>query len=359
MNYASRLSRLRRAVKTHKCDAFVTNSLKNLRYLCGFTGTAGMAVVTPKAAYFLTDFRYQQQAMAQVPEEFVVLISKVALWQEAAQLLDGNATRIAFEAEHTSVAAWQENKGYFPSAELIPTVGLIEGLRLQKDDDEIKILRRAIKVADEAVKHVFGILRPGLTEREVEAELLHQIKSRGASGPSFEFIVASGVRGALPHGVASDKVLEAGDMVTIDMGAKVDGYCSDLTRTVCLGKPTKEQQNIYEIVWRAQTEAAAQMRPGQSCKAADKVARDIITEAGYGEYFGHGLGHGVGLQIHEAPRVSARSKEKLKAGNVVSCEPGIYIPDWGGVRIEDLVLITPEGNQILSKAPKPRKMLAL
>lgn len=359
MNYSSRLDALRAAFSAEKCDALVVSNLVNVRYLSGFTGSSGMVVVTQNEAHFITDFRYQQQAQQQVTPEYSRVIAKRGLWQEAAKMLKKNATKIGFESEHTSVASWQENQKLFARAELVSIFQLVEKLRLKKDYDEMEIMRRATQVADEAMEFVLGVLRPGLSEKEVADELLNQIKLRGASGPSFDFIVASGVRGALPHGVASEKIIEKGDMVTIDMGAIVDGYCSDMTRTVCIGKPTHEQQKIYEIVWRAQTEAAEKMCAGQSCKAADKVARDIIKEAGYGEYFGHGLGHGVGLQIHEAPRVSHLGKGKLQSGNVVSCEPGIYIPDWGGVRIEDLLLIEIGGAEILNTASKPRKIMAV
>ena len=356
MNTSSRLALLRAAFSGLNCDAVVIANLANVRYLCGFTGSAGMVVISKDKAFFITDFRYQQQAALQVPPEYSVVVAKKGLWPEAAKILKKSA-KIGFEAEHTSVAAWEENKKLFAPRELVATSRLIENLRMQKDEGEVEIMKRAIRVADEAMEYIFGVLRPGLSEREVSDELLHQIKQRGASGPSFDFIVASGARGALPHGVASDKVLQLGEMVTIDMGAIVDGYCSDLTRTVCIGKPTRQQQKIYEIVWQAQTESSAKLRAGMGCKAADKIARDIISQAGYKDHFGHGLGHGVGMQIHEPPRVSHLGKGKLQIGNVVSCEPGIYIPDWGGVRIEDLLLITKTGAEILSGAPKPRKLI--
>ena len=361
MNYFSRFSLLCAALKTQNCDAIVVSNLTNVRYLCGFTGSAGMIVITRGKAFFITDFRYQEQAASQVPSEYSVAIAKKGLWQEARRILKSNlknkSAKIGFEAEHTSVAAWEENKKLFAPVELVATSRIVENLRMQKDEGELEIMKRAIRVADEAMEYIFGVLRPGLSEREVSDELLHQIKQRGASGPSFDFIVASGARGALPHGVASDKVLQLGEMVTIDMGAIVDGYCSDLTRTVCIGKPTRQQQKIYEIVWQAQTESAAKFRAGMGCKAADKIARGIISQAGYKDHFGHGLGHGVGMQIHEPPRVSPLGKGKLQIGSVVSCEPGIYIPDWGGVRIEDLLLITKTGAEILSGAPKPRKLI--
>jgi Xaa-Pro aminopeptidase len=363
MDYASRLAALRAAFAAEKCEALLVSNLVNVRYLCGFTGSSGMLYVSKNDAHFITDFRYQQQAETQVAREYSRVIARRGLWQEAAKIAKKKtrkkAAQIGFESEHTSVASWQGAQPLFEPAGLISTFQLVEKLRLQKDDDELEIMRRAIQVADQAMEFVLGVLRPGLSETEVASELLNQIKQRGASGPSFDFIVASGVRGALPHGVASAKIIDKGDMVTIDMGAIVDGYCSDMTRTVCVGKPTREQQKIYEIVWHAQTEASEKMRAGQSCKAADKVARDIISKAGYGEFFGHGLGHGVGMQIHEAPRVSQLGKGKLQTGSVVSCEPGIYIPDWGGVRIEDLLLIKKGGAEILNKASKPRKILVV
>lgn len=359
MNYSSRLQSLRQAFKEKQCTSAIISNLINVRYLTGFTGTSGMVVLTKNAAFFLTDFRYEQQAAGQVFDGYSVAIAQQNLWGEAAALLKERSQKIGFEAEHTSFALWQENKDRFAFAELVPTSNLVEGLRLHKDEGELAIMRRAIAIADEAMEAVLKVLRPGLTEQEVADELLHQIKTRGASGPSFDFIVASGERGALPHGVASEKTLQAGEMVTIDMGAVFEGYCSDLTRTVCLGKPTAEQQKVYGVVWQAQTAAAEQMRAGLSCRDADKVARDIIAEAGYGKYFGHGLGHGVGMEIHEAPRVSSLGSGELQAGNVVSCEPGIYIPEWGGVRIEDLLLIEEGGAQILSQSPKPEKILEL
>lgn len=360
MDYASRLTKLRHTFKKLKCDAFCVSHGTNVKYLTGFSGTSGMAIITPDAAYFLTDFRYQSQAAQQVPKEYSVVIAKRGLWKEAAKVLKASgAKNIGFEAEHTSVAAHEEIQEFFKPLQTVSTSKAIENLRLVKDADEMEILRHAIKIADDTFDYICGVLRPGISEIEVASEIENYMKSQGASGTSFDTIVASGVRSALPHGVASSKVLAHGEMVTIDMGARFNGYCSDMTRTVCLGKPTSEQQKIYEIVWRAQRLAAAEFRPGLSCKAADKIARDYISEAGYGEYFGHGLGHGVGMDIHENPRVSFLGKGKLQVGNVVSCEPGIYLENWGGVRIEDLILITPDGGEILCKAPKPRKILIL
>jgi Xaa-Pro aminopeptidase len=361
MNYTHRLANIRRALgHANKCDALVVSDLTNVRYLCGYTGTAGVAIVTPQEAWFLTDFRYQSQAAQQVPGEYSIVIAERGLWREVARLLKkAGAGQIAFEAEHTSVAMLEEIESLIKPAQAVATKRLVEDLRLRKDEDEIAIIRQAVQIIDDCFEYICGVMKPGMSERDVAAELLQQMRVRGASGPSFETIVASGARGALPHGVASDKKLSAGEMVTIDMGAVFNGYCSDCTRTVALGKVSREQQKIYETVWRAQTEAAAALKPGLSCKAADAVARKVIDEAGYGQYFGHGLGHGVGLEIHEQPRLSKLGKGTLKPGMIVTCEPGIYIEGLGGVRIEDMLVVTRDGAETLTGARKPRKIIAL
>jgi Xaa-Pro aminopeptidase len=357
MNYSARLTALRQALPKLKCDALAVSNLTNVRYLCGYTGTSGLAVVSDSEAFFITDFRYQAQAAAQVPAEYSILIAEKGLWKEAARLLKKKAARVGFEAEHLAVAAWQEITEQIKPAELVSTLRAVEELRLIKDQDELEIIRRAVRVADEAFASVVQKLRPGRAEWEVAEELRVAMQGRGASGPSFTTIVASGARSALPHGVASDKKLEKGDLVTVDMGAIVDGYCSDMTRTVCLGRPTREQQKIYRTVWRAQVAAVEALRPGLGCKEADAIARRVIEEAGYGEAFGHGLGHGVGLDIHEAPRLSRLGKGKLQRGMVVTAEPGIYVEGTGGVRIEDMLVITADGAEILTGTPKPEKLL--
>jgi Xaa-Pro aminopeptidase len=360
MNTQSRLNQLRATLGK---DALVIANAHNVRYLTGFTGSSGMCLVTPTRAWFITDFRYREQA-AQQTRGWEIVIAEKGLWKEVARLAKkSKITQLGFEAEHTSVAALEdaqlELNSKIGAIETLATRRAVEDLRLVKDDEELAIIQRAVDVIDDVFEYICGFLKPGLREREVSDEISFQMRQRGASGPSFTTIVASGTRGALPHGIASDKVIDAGDMVTIDMGAIVDGYCSDCTRTVCIGKPTRQQQKIYETVWLAQTEAAAALRPGLSCKAADGIARKIIEEAGYGEAFGHGLGHGVGIEIHEMPRLSKLGKGKLAVGNVVTCEPGIYLAEWGGVRIEDMLVITPDGARTLTACAKPRKMLSL
>lgn len=242
MNYELRLKNLRRSLSKLKADALVISHLTNVRYLSSYTGTAGMLVVTASDAWFITDFRYQAQAALQIGPYYNIVIADRGLWPEAASLLKkAGAKTIAFEAEHTSVATLEEIEKLIKPATAVSTIKVVEELRLYKDADEIAVIKRAVKVIDEAFADICKFIKPGLTEIEVSDELTRLMRLRGASGPSFDTIVASGARGALPHGVASDKKIELGDMITIDMGAIVDGYCSDCTRTVVLGKPTKEQ----------------------------------------------------------------------------------------------------------------------
>ena len=358
MNYSGRLQKLRDKLPSLECDAIVVSNLTNVRYLCGFTGSSGMLVVTRDEAHFISDFRYRAQAAQQVPREYSIVIAEKGLWLQAAILTESVET-VGFEAEHISVATMEEIGELMPQVHLWATKRAVEDLRLIKDADEIAVIERAVKVIDETFAQILRVLDVGQTERFVALELERIMRELGASAPSFEIIVASGVRGALPHGIASEKTLERGDMITIDMGAIVDGYCSDCTRTVCLGAPTAEQQRIYETVWDAQVAASSALKPGLSCVEADNVARAIITEAGFGDAFGHGLGHGVGLEIHEQPRLSQLGKGELQSGMIVTCEPGIYLENWGGVRIEDMLVIEENGARVLTKAHKPREIVVV
>lgn len=358
MNYATRIHNLRAAMGALHLQAFAVTHLTNVRYLSGYTGTAGMLLCLPDTTYFLTDFRYRTQAASQVGDLAHIVIADKGMWKEAAKLLKKHGVeRVGFEAEHTSVAAHEDIGRTIAPTRTVAATGTVEKLRLIKEEDELVIMREAARIADKAFAHALNLLKPGISELEVANQIELKIRELGGQGTSFDTIVASGTRSALPHGVASEKLLEKGDMVTIDMGARFAGYCSDMTRTVCLGKASKRHKEIYALTHRAQVAASAAMRPGFGCKAADAVAREIITEAGYGEYFGHGLGHGVGMDIHEQPRLSKLGKGKLAAGMVVTSEPGIYLPEWGGVRIEDMLVITPEGVEILTGTPKPAKLL--
>lgn len=359
MNYSARLDKLRHQLKKLKCDAIAITHGTNVRYLTGFTGTSGMVLVTRSGPhFFVTDFRYRTQAASQTGDHTQVVIAEKGLWKESARVLKkAGVGRIGFEAEHTSVAAWEEIKKLVAPAETVSTTRAVEDMRLFKDEDEIAIIREAVRVADETFAYALSELRPGRTELEISTLIEAKIRDLGGQGTSFDTIVASGTRSALPHGVASSKTLEMGDMVTIDMGARFNGYCSDMTRTVCLGKATPQQKEIYALTYQAQVTAAEALRPGLGCKAADKIARDVIDAAGHKKEFGHGLGHGVGMDIHEQPRLSKLGKGKLAAGMVVTCEPGIYIPEWGGVRIEDMLLVTEDGATILTGTEKPAELL--
>ena len=359
MNYSLRLDKLRKALPALECDALVVTNLTNVRYGCGFSGSSGLMIVTNEIFYFVTDFRYQAQAAQQVAAECEIVIAREGLWKEAARLLNTKGLRVGFEAEHISVATRDEIAELLPDAQLVATKRAVEGLRLFKDAEEIAVIERAVEVIDSCFEAICRVLEPGQSERFIAQTLHDMMRERGATGPSFDTIVASGVRGALPHGIASDKTIERGEMITIDMGAVVDGYCSDCTRTVCLGAPTTEQQRIYGIVWDAQVAAANAFRPGLSCFDADEIARAIIRDAGLVEAFGHGLGHGVGMEIHEQPRLSFLGKDDLQAGMVVTCEPGIYLEGWGGVRIEDMLTVTEDGNRVLTRARKPREIIVL
>jgi len=358
MDYTKRLQNLRRHLP-RQCDAIFINHLVNVRYLCGFTGTAGALLITRDAAHFLTDSRYSAQAAQQIPDDYEVHINNKNPWHCLAPLLPKSAETLAFESEHTSVATAEDAASKLKKIQLLPQRDLVEKLRLIKDDEELAIIQRAAIVADQCFDYICGELRPGLREDEVSLMMETFMREQGASGPSFTFIVASGERSALPHGVASSKVLSSGDLVTLDIGAIVDGYCSDLTRTVCLGKATAKQKKIYRTVWNAQTKSLQAIKASARCTAVDKVARDIIADAGYGDYFGHGLGHGVGIDIHEQPRLSPLGKGTLKENMVVTCEPGIYIDGWGGVRIEDLIVVGKDGPKVLSHCAKPAKIIEL
>jgi Xaa-Pro aminopeptidase len=243
-------------------------------------------------------------------------------------------------------------KDLLPKVDFRPTENLIESLSVRKDSEEIKHIRKAVRIADKAFSDILDRIKPGVREKDIAFELEYNMRSQGAEGAAFDLIVASGQRSSMPHGVASAKKLRKGDFVTLDFGCFYRGYASDITRTVVLGKATKRQKTIYEVVLAAQKKACKAVRPGLHCSRLDGVAREIIMKAGFGDNFGHGLGHGIGLKVHDNPTLNPRSTDVLLEGMVTTIEPGIYIPNWGGVRIEDDVLVTSSGGQVLSKSPK-------
>ena len=338
-------------MQSENIDGMLITSPSNLRYMAQFTGTAGIALVTPGNAIFITDFRYTEQAREQA-KNYEIIEHKGNLPDELAkQIKRLGVQRLGFEQEHVTYAAYALYKKKL-AIDFVPTANLIEKLRLVKDESEIQVLKEAAKIADDAFQHILAHIKPGVSERAVANELEFFMRNQGADSSSFDMIVASGTRSALPHGVASDKIIEKGDMVTLDFGAYYKGYCSDLTRTIAVGEPNEKLKEIYSIVLEAQKLALEKIKPGMSCKEADAIPRNYIRDHGYGNYFGHSTGHGIGLDIHEGPTLSTRSTQLLEKGMVVTVEPGIYISGIGGVRIEDDIVLTEQGNERLTHAPK-------
>jgi Xaa-Pro aminopeptidase len=348
---SQRIEKLRKALAEQGVDAIITESPENRRYISGFTGSTGWAIVSAEHAVFVTDFRYIDQAKAECPGFAVVDHERKPVEAIYQQLKAIGVKKLAFEKK-LSYAVYEAWKEAFSGIELVPTSLLIEQLRLYKDEAEIATIRQAVKIADDAFSHILSFIKPGVREVDVALELEFFMRRQGAESSSFGIIVASGERGALPHGRASEKVIQAGEMVTLDFGALYKGYVSDITRTVAVGEPHPRMKEIYDIVLRAQINGVGKLQPGMSGKEADALTRDLITEAGYAENYGHGTGHGIGLEVHEGPSLSRASTYILQPGMVVTVEPGIYISGLGGVRIEDDVLITENGCEILTKSTK-------
>nr|WP_093791980.1 Xaa-Pro peptidase family protein [Sporomusa acidovorans] len=345
-----RLANIHKLIAEYDLDAIIVTKPENRRYFSGFTGSAGLLLIGKKTQMLFTDFRYIEQAKAQAPEYKIVRHGTAVfdIVADTAKKLD--ITRIGFESDFVTWDIYQMVKESFKSVELRPIK--LDALRRKKDKDELKLLRKAVEIADAAFNQVITIIKPGITELEIALELEYQMRKFGSEKPAFDTIVASGDRGAMPHGQASDRVIEAGDFITMDFGAVYRGYHSDITRTVVAGKANDKQREIYNIVLNSQLAGIKAVVAGKTGKEVDAVARRIITDAGYGDYFGHGLGHGVGLYIHEEPRLSPASDSILSTGMVVSVEPGIYLPGWGGVRIEDLVVVSDTGCEILTASKK-------
>ena len=358
METGLRADRLRAGLAGAGCEALLVTRLVNIRYLTGFTGSAAMLLVTPDDLVFVTDGRYGEQSAEQLGAAGVVAAIEVSTTlagqQAALQAAVRGVTRLGLEAESVS---WAQQRRFasdwFPDAELVPTVGLVDDLRRVKDAGEVARMQAAAAAADGALATVRPMLAEHPEEREVALALEVEMRRAGASGPSFETIVAAGPNGAKPHARPSSRRIERGELVVIDFGAVVDGYCSDMTRTVCVGEPTSATaRRMVEVVATSQRAGVAAVAAGVTGKAVDEACRAVITEAGWADAFVHGTGHGVGLEIHEAPRVSSTSTDTLAPGHVVTVEPGVYLPDEGGVRIEDTVIVTNSGCTPLTHAPK-------
>lgn len=350
--FINRIKKLRTKIREQELEGILITNLNNCRYLSGFTGSSVALFITDESAILMTDFRYREQAANQAPNFQIEqvdsnfnlglsnLINKIGL------------ERIGFETEYISYAVYYSYFDTIRTTRLIPTEGLVEEIRMEKDEQEIQLIKKAAAIADNAFNYIITQIKPGVTEKFLAWELEKFMRENGAEKLAFDTIIASGERGALPHGLASERKIQRGDLVTLDFGAVFNGYNSDLTRTVAVGVICKEQKEVYELVLESQKKAIDELTPGSKGKEIDAVARRIIAGKGYSQYFGHGLGHGVGLEVHEQPRLNKISEVILKPGMVVTIEPGVYIPNRFGLRIEDMAVLTEEGCEILTATQK-------
>lgn len=346
-----KLQQLRAQFNEHQIDAMLVTNPINVSYLSGFTGDDSYILVTKDEAIFLTDARYTEQVKHET-EGFRLVERKSTLLEEVIrEVKETNVKTVGFEEEYVTFATYQLFEKYI-DAKMVGVAGSIEKLRLIKTPEEIKIIKVACGIVDQTFDYILSFIKPGMTELQVSNEMEHHMRKLGAKSSSFDTIVASGWRSALPHGTATDKIIEKGDIVTLDFGALYNGYISDTTRTIAVGEPSDQLKEIYDIVLNAQIRGVDALKPGMTGKEADAVTRDYITKHGYGEAFGHSTGHGIGREVHEAPGLSHRSSTVLQPGMCVTCEPGIYIPGVGGVRIEDDVLITETGHEVLTRSKK-------
>lgn len=347
-----RIDRIRPLLAEHDADAALLTFLPDIRWACGFSGSNGVLLVQPDRADFFSDGRYDAQARRQVTGA-TVHIPGYQIVQHLAEegFLDG-VGRLAYQADHVTVAQLHEWQDRFPEVDWVEAPQLLQRLVGSKDEAEVARIERAQAVTDAVFEELLAFIQPGMTEQDIAAEIVYQHLKRGAEKMSFEPIVASGPNSALPHARPSDKIIETGEMVVLDFGCFLDGYASDMTRTIAVGEPGDEARQVYALVLEAQRAALEAAHAGMSSKALDGVARDHIDAGGYGDYFSHGLGHGVGLQIHEWPRLSYHVDDELPAGATVTIEPGVYLPDRFGVRIEDIIVLREGGHENLTASPK-------
>lgn len=361
LDHRGRLARVQAGLEAAEVDALLVTRLDHVRYLTGFTGSAAVLLVRPGAATFVTDGRYRTQSAAQLaaagldgPEgpELVVVLSRDEERERVAAAAAG-CRRVGLEAAAVTWAQLRDFEGrWFPETTLVPTEDIVEGLRQVKEPGEVARIEAAAAIADAALAAVLRRLHDAPTEAELAGELDDAMRRLGSERPSFDTIVASGPNAALPHARPGNRVIEPGDLVVLDFGAVVDGYHSDMTRTVCVGEPTARQRRLHEVVGRAHDAARALVREGAEAASLDAAARAVIDDAGWGDAFPHGTGHGVGLEIHEAPYVGRTSTATLAAGSVITIEPGVYLPGLGGVRTEDTVLVLAGGCRALTRSPK-------
>lgn len=357
MSISMRLNKLREIVRENNLDGFLVSSAENRRYFSGFSGSAGYLLVSQTEAVLGTDFRYVEQAGRQAHGYRIERLPVGYAWlpELSSQL---GIEKLGFESQHMTVDSHSAFQKAIGTAKKGADIALVEApysldqLRAIKSGEEMSLLDRAIEITDQAFGDVASRIEVGMTEERVAWQLELAMRECGAEAMAFDIIVGAGLNSALPHHLADETVIREGEPIVIDMGARFDGYCADLTRTVFLGEPDEKFLHVYDVVLQAQLAAEEQVTPGMTGEDVDSISRDIITDAGYGDHFGHSLGHGVGLAVHEYPRVGPRAKERIENGMVFTIEPGIYLPGWGGVRIEDIVVMENGGARVLSKAPK-------
>lgn len=358
MAAATNLERLRAYLAASQpiLDGLFITKPENRSYLSGFTGSFGYLLITPAEAVLFTDGRYVQQAAAQASGWRVVRLQRPFENSVIPELKRLAVKQLGFESDHLTYGDYTNWQEKLPDTKWLPTTGITARLRWQKSSEELTLIRKAVAIADDAFASVLNFIRPGLTERQVAAELEYAMRRGGADAIAFDTIVASGWRGALPHGRASDKQIEAGEFVTIDFGAHYQGYNSDITRTVFVGggvkEPTERQLEIYKLVLQAQVAGVEAVKPGTACNAVDAVSRQIFEQAGMSDYFLHSLGHNLGREVHETPFLTPPDDTQIEAGMVLTVEPGLYIADWGGVRIEDDLYVTEKGAEVLPRSMK-------
>jgi Xaa-Pro aminopeptidase len=353
---SNRLAKLRSQLAAKGLDAIIISQAEDRRYLSGFTGSAGFLLISPQRAILATDFRYVEQAQAQAPDfEVIKIQGEIAKWfPRLASELD--AQKLGFEGKDISFSTYKELTDALSGAKkgitLVPTNGLVESLRAVKDKGELQLIEKAAALADAALEEILPQVQQGISEKELAWEIESFMRRNSSEPVPFELIVASGPNSALPHARPTDRIIHNGEPVVIDIGAKVEGYTSDITRTICLGNSDNVFNRIYDIVLGAQLTALATLQPGMTGEQVDRLARTVIEQAGYKDNFGHGLGHGVGLATHEEPRLGTGSADIMAEGMVFTIEPGIYISGWGGVRIEDMVVLEEGKVRLLTKARK-------
>ena len=349
--YIKRQEKLKKDLGKKGLDGILITNLTNVRYISGFTGSAASCFITPEGQYFITDGRYIEQSKSQVKSFDRFIGADSHLKQIKDNKLNPDGLKIAFEADHMSYSLYEKMKDLFPNTHWSSTSMILEDLASVKDDYELDCIKTAVEITDNVYEEILPMLRPGYTEKQVANKLVSKYREY-ADGEAYSPIVATGPNGALPHAIPTDREFQKGDFIVIDAAAKYAGYHADMTRTPVVGKATEKHKEIYSIVKEAQQRGCNTAKAGVPCKTVDSATRDYIKEMGYGDYFTHGTGHGLGLEIHTSPRFSSQSDQILQANNVMTIEPGIYLAGWGGVRIEDDVIIGDKGCEILNKTTK-------